>query len=100
MKPTQRAELKWGKIPHRPHLRSGSAQLCELINSLSCLSQLELGLCYLHQEKVLTQKLESEMDFFFQVIDAKKDLVELRRGVRYTSPPQKLANPAAQQRNS
>lgn len=44
-------------------LRSWSVQLCEPINSF-CFSQLELGLCYLHQKKLQTQKLESEVKFF------------------------------------
>lgn len=45
-----------------------------------CLSQLDMGLCYLHQEKVL-QTLESGMEFL-KVIDPKKELAERRGGIR------------------
>lgn len=50
--------------PHRHCLRSWSVQFYKQVNSLLCLSQMELVLCYWHQEKVLTLKLKSEKEFF------------------------------------
>lgn len=58
MKPTQRSRTEMEKKGFFQTLRSWSVQLCEPINPLFCISQLESHLCYLDQEKVLTQKLE------------------------------------------
>lgn len=57
------AELRWKKRESSQTLFEIPVQFCKSISALLCLCQLKLALCYLHQETVLAQKLESEMEF-------------------------------------